>query len=96
MRCPDSAALIQNRNQGFPTIEKHLLGSKTHISCLSYFLWLENREGGGAVLGAGWVERQLQGDSGGGEDRLELSRETRGWPGLAGGLAPARERREGL
>lgn len=79
-RCLDSAALIQNQNQDLPTIEKSLLGSKTHLSCLSYFLWLENSAGG---VGAGWVERQLQGDSGGGEDRLELSRETEtwGWPG---------------
>lgn len=46
-RCLNSAALIQNQNQDLPTIEKSLLGSKTHLSCLSYFLWLENREGGG-------------------------------------------------
>lgn len=86
MRCPDSVALIRHQNQGLPTIEKSLLGSKTHPSCLSYFLWLENGVGG-VVLGAGWVERRLQGDSGGGEARLELSRETWGWP------SPGEERR---
>lgn len=35
------------------------------------------------MLGAGWVERQLQGDSGGGEDRAGAVPETQGrpWPG---------------
>lgn len=67
MRCPDAAALIQNRNQGFPTIEKPLLGSKTHISCLSYFLWLENREGGccvGSRLGGEAASRRQRGRRG--------------------------------
>lgn len=36
------------------------------LSCLSYFLWIENRED---RAGVGWLGRQLQGDSGGGEDK---------------------------
>lgn len=65
---------------GLSAVEKSLLGSKTHLSCLSSFLWLENsREG---VLGAGWGERRLQGDSGG-EDRAGATPEAQGcpWPG---------------
>ena len=62
MRHLASAAPIQSQNQGLPTIEKCLLGSKTHHSCLSYFLWLENREGVvGSRLGGEAASRRQRG-----------------------------------
>lgn len=64
---------------GLSAVEKSLLGSETHLSCLSSFLWLENsREG---VLGAGSVERRLQGDRGE-KTGLELSQRHWAVPGL--------------
>lgn len=82
----DSAVLIQNQNQGLPTIEKSVLGSKTHLSCFSYFLWLENREGvAGSRLGGEATSRRQRGRRG-----LGWSCAGRHRAGLA------RKRREGL
>lgn len=76
------AAPIQSQNQGLPTIEKCLLGSKMHLSCLSYFLWLENREG---VAGS-----RLGGEAASGRRR---GRRALGWS-CAGRCGPARPGRE--
>lgn len=78
----ESAALIQNQNQGLPAVEKSFLGSKTHLSCLSSFLWLENsrEEGVGSRLGGEATSRRQQGRRG---DRAGAVPETLGcpWPG---------------
>ena len=82
MRRLASAARIQSQNQGLPTIEKCLLGSKTHLSCLSYFLWLENREG---VVGS-----RLGGEA---ASRRQRGRRALGWS-RAGRHRPARPGQE--
>lgn len=90
MRSLDSAALIQNQNQGLPAIEKSLLGSKTRLLLkLLPLAWKQWGWGGWCWEQAGWRGNFKETA---GEERtgLELCRRHWAGPGLG------EKRRRGL
>lgn len=71
MRCLDSAALIQNQNQGLPAIEKSLLNSKTRLLLkLLPLAWKQ------CVGGTGGVGSRLGGEA---TSRRQRGRRGQGW-----------------